>query len=80
MLSEKLWFRISEDGRNRIRLYQQEHQPGWQPPGDKMSQADFLRNPAAREDEELRLHRDIMPVMVATPAQVRHGRLGEGRG
>jgi hypothetical protein len=78
MLYNPVWFRISEDGRNRIRLYQQEHQPDWQPPGDKVSQS--VPAVTVSEEEEERLHRDIVPVMVATPGEVRHGRLGEGRG
>jgi hypothetical protein len=72
MLTVKLWFRLSEDAQNRIRLYQKEHQPRWQPPSDKMSQS----VPAVRvQDDGGQLHPDIVPrIMQATPEQVKHGR------
>jgi len=60
-------------------LYQRaNHNKRWQPPSDKMSQV----VPVVRvQDDGEQLHPDIVPIMQATPADVKHSRgvFGEGK-
>jgi tryptophanyl-tRNA synthetase len=82
MLKVKLWFRISEKGRDCIREHQKIHQPGWMPPDDKMSKSVPAVSVAYASvdfaDPENTL---IVKVMQATPAEVKHGQgaFGEGK-
>jgi len=63
-----LWFCLSDDGRDRVRLFQQKHQPHWEPP----SEAQVV--PVKVQDGGEQLHPDIVPIMQATPADVKHNR------
>jgi hypothetical protein len=70
MLKVKLWFRISDKGRDRIREFQKENQPDWLSPDDKTSKS----VPAVTVHYDHA--EDVDKIMQATPAEVKHGALG----